>query len=201
MPEMNNNQLPQYYARDRKEWRIWLEKNAATSPGVWLIYYKQQSGQPRVSYEEAVEEALCFGWIDSRPNAIDDERYMQLFSPRKAKSPWSKINKERVEKLIDQGLMTEAGYKTIEAAKQNGFWSIYDAIEAQTMPEDFVQALEDNPTARQNFEAFSDSSKKQLLWHITSAKRPETRAKRIGQVVEAAAQNINPLQYNARKKS
>jgi uncharacterized protein YdeI (YjbR/CyaY-like superfamily) len=200
MPEMNNNQLPQYYARDRKEWRTWLEKNSTTSPGVWLIYYKQQSGQPRVSYEEAVEEALCFGWIDSRPNAIDDERYMQLFSPRKARSPWSKINKERVEKLIEQGLMTEAGYKAIETAKQNGFWSIYDGIEAQTMPEDFVQALAANPTARQNFEAFSDSSKKQLLWHIESAKRPETRLKRIGQIVEAAAQNINPLQYNVRKK-
>lgn len=113
MPEINN-QLPQYYARDRKEWRIWLENNAATSPGVWLIYYKQQSGQPRVSYDEAVEKALCFGWIDSRPNAIDAERYMQLFSPRKAKSPWSKTNKIRVEKLIDQGLMTEAASKPLK---------------------------------------------------------------------------------------
>ncbi len=197
---MNSDQLLQYYAKDRKEWRTWLENNAATSPGVWLIYYKQQSGQPRVTYEEAVEEALCFGWIDSRPNAIDDERYMQLFSPRKAKNPWSKINKERVKRLIELGLMTEAGYKAIEAAKQNGFWSIYDAIEAQTMPEDFVQALATKPTARQNFEAFSDSSKKQLLWHIESAKRPETRAKRIEQIVEAAKQNINPLQYNAKKK-
>lgn len=200
MPEMNN-QLSQYYARDRKEWRTWLENNAATSSGVWLIYYKQQSGQPRVTYEEAVEEALCFGWIDSRPNVINAERYMQLFSSRKAKSPWSKINKERVKRLIEQGLMTEAGYKAIEAAKQNGFWSIYDAIEAQTMPEDLVQALAANPTARQNFEAFSDSSRKQILWHIKSAKRAETRAKRIEQIVEAAAQNINPLQYIARKKS
>jgi len=158
-------------------------------------------GKPRVTYDEAVEEALCFGWIDSRPNAIDAERYMQLFSPRKAKSPWSKTNKIRVEKLIAQGLMTEAGFKAIEAARQNGFWNIYDAIEAQTMPEDFVQALAANLSARQNFEAFSDSSKKQILWHIESAKRPETRAKRIAQIVEAAAQNINPLQYTARKKS
>jgi len=200
MPEINN-QLPQYYARDRKEWRIWLENNAATSPGVWLIYYKQQSGQPRVSYDEAVEKALCFGWIDSRPNAIDAERYMQLFSPRKAKSPWSKTNKIRVEKLIEQGLMTEAGFKAIEAAKQNGFWNIYDAIEAQEMAADFAQALAANTTARQNFEAFSDSSKKQILWYIESAKRPETRLKRIEQVVEAAEQNTNPLQYTARKKS
>lgn len=199
MPEINN-QLPQYYARDRKEWRIWLENNAATSPGVWLIYYKQQSGQPRVSYDEAVEEALCFGWIDSRANAIDAERYMQLFSPRKAKSPWSKTNKIRVEKLIDQGLMTEAGFKAIEAAKQNGFWSIYDAIEAQEMAADFAQALAANATAHQNFEAFSGSSKKQILWYIESAKRSETRLKRIEQIVEAATQNINPLQYTARKK-
>lgn len=199
MPE-KNDQLGQYYARDRQEWRTWLEHNAATTPGIWLIYYKQQSGQLRVSYEEAVEEALCFGWIDSRPNALDDERYMQLFSPRKPRSPWSKINKQRVEKLIAQGLMTPAGLQVIEAAKQDGSWSAYDTIEALTVPDDFSQALAANDVARAHFEAFSASTKKQLLWYIESAKRPETRQKRIVQLVQAAEQNINPLNYAENKK-
>ena len=195
-----DKQYEQYYARNRQEWRAWLEQHAATSPGVWLIYYKKQSGQPYVAYEEAVEEALCFGWIDSRPNAIDAARYMQLFSPRKPKSPWSKINKQRVDKLIEQGLMTPLGLKAIEIAKQNGMWNVYDAIEAQVVPEDLTQALASNATARQNFEAFSDSTKKQLLWYIESAKRPETRAKRIEQVVREAERNRNPLNYAANKK-
>ncbi|HLH62819.1 MAG TPA: YdeI/OmpD-associated family protein [Ktedonobacteraceae bacterium] len=160
MPDPTNDQLERFYARDRQEWRAWLEQNAATAKGVWLIYYKQNSNQPRVSYEEAVEEALCFGWIDSRPNTLDDERYMHLFSPRKPKSPWSKLNKQRVEKLIQQGLMTAAGFKAIEIAKKNGTWNVYDAIEALTMPEDLREALAANNIANANFEAFSNSTKK-----------------------------------------
>ena len=193
--------LERYYARDRQEWRAWLEQHHATASGVWLIYYKQQSGQPRVSYAEAVEEALCFGWIDSRPNALDDERYMQFFSPRKAKSPWSKLNKQRVERLIQQGLMMPAGFAAIEAARKNGMWDAYDEIEALSMPEELRSALEANETARTYFEAFSNSTKKQLFWHVASAKRPETRAKRVELIVAAAEQNKNPLQYVANKKT
>jgi uncharacterized protein YdeI (YjbR/CyaY-like superfamily) len=193
MSEISGDQLERYYAKDRHEWRKWLEENAATLRGVWLIYYKQGSGRPCVSYEEAVEEALCFGWIDSRANALDGESYVQFFSPRKPKSPWSKSNKQRVEKLIQQGLMTAAGLKAIEAAKQNGSWNVYDAIEALIMPEDLKDALVANKTANANFEAFSSSSKKQLLWWVESAKRPDTRLKRIEQIVLSAAQNRNPL--------
>jgi uncharacterized protein YdeI (YjbR/CyaY-like superfamily) len=91
----SNEPIERFYARDRAEWRAWLEQHHATAPGIWLIYYKKESGKPRVAYDDAVEEALCFGWVDSRPNAIDDDSYMQLFSPRKPKSPWSKINKQR----------------------------------------------------------------------------------------------------------
>jgi uncharacterized protein YdeI (YjbR/CyaY-like superfamily) len=111
-----------FYAKDRRDWREWLEKNHVASPGVWLIYYKKESGKPRVSYEDAVEEALCFGWIDSKSNTIDEERYMQLFTPRNPKSPWAPSNKKRVEKLIEEGLMMPAGLEKIEAAKKNGLW-------------------------------------------------------------------------------
>jgi uncharacterized protein YdeI (YjbR/CyaY-like superfamily) len=132
---------------------------------------------------------------------LDAQRYKQLFSPRKPKSPWSKINKQRVEKLLEQGLMTPAGLKAIEIAKQNGMWNVYDAIEEQTVPQDFAQALAANVKAQQNFESFSNSTRKQLLWHIESAKRPETRAKRIEQIVTEAEQNRNPLNYTANKKN
>jgi len=187
--------IEQYYAKDRAAWRAWLSEHHATSAGIWLIYFKKESGKPRVAYEDAVEEALCFGWVDSRPNAIDDQSYMQLFSPRKAKSPWSKINKERVERLIAQGVMTEAGLKKIEAAKADGSWNRYDEVDDLVMPDDLAQALAANQTANTYFQAFSPSSKKVILWWIASAKRPETRSKRIEETVQLAAQNIKANHY------
>lgn len=179
----------QYYAPDRTTWRQWLADNHDKSPGIWLIYYKKESGKPRVAYGEAVEEALCFGWIDSLPRKIDDERYMQLFTPRKPKSVWSKLNKERVERLIANGLMTPAGMAKVEIAQQNGSWNTLDEIEALTVPDDLVQALAANPAAEANFAAFSPSVKKGLLAQIQSAKRPETRSKRITQLVVMAEKN------------
>lgn len=192
---MPDQEYERFYAPDRQTWRAWLEEYHATSAGVWLIYYKQQSGKPRVAYADAVEEALCFGWIDSRPNTLDDESYMQLFSPRKPKSPWSKLNKERAERLIAQGLMTSAGLAVIEAAKQAGHWNAYDAIENLAVPADLDAALTEHPIAQVNFSAFSPTTKKQLLWWVASAKRPDTRAKRIGELVAAAAENRNPIAY------
>ena len=192
---MSEDQPEQYYAKDRREWRNWLEKNSATSAGVWLVSYKQQTAQPSVAYSDAVEEALCFGWIDSRPNSLDEERYMRLFSPRKPKSPWSRLNKQRVEKLIEQGLMTAAGLKAIEGAKQDGSWNAYDAIEELTIPTDLAEALIANPTASRYFEAFSASVKKSILWWIERAKTAETREKRIAETVRLAAMNIKANQY------
>jgi uncharacterized protein YdeI (YjbR/CyaY-like superfamily) len=197
----NDTQLETFHASGRREWRRWLEANHDRSPGVWLISFKKASGKPRVSYDEAVEEALCFGWIDSRANALDDERSMQLYSPRRPRSPWSKLNKQRIERLVAQGLMTPAGLAKIEAAKQDGSWGAYDAIEALTVPPDLEAALTARPTARRYFQQFSDSSKKQLLWWVESAKRPETRAKRIEQVVTAAAENRNPLNDRANRRA
>ena len=188
-----NNQLESFQAKDRKEWREWLEKNHHTSLGVWLIYYKVKSGKPSVQYSEAVKEALCFGWIDSKVKSLDAERYMQIFTPRKQKSVWSKLNKQYIEELIEQGLMTEAGLVKIEAAKQDGSWNTLDAIEELIIPVDLKQALEANETANKYFEKFSNSSKKNILFWIESAKRPETRLKRIEQTISSVAQNKNPL--------
>lgn len=189
----SNNQLETFQARDRQEWREWLEKNYRTSLGVWLIYYKVKSGKPSVQYSEAVKEALCFGWIDSKVKSLDEERYMQIFTPRKPKSVWSKLNKQYIEELIEQGLMTEAGIEKIEAAKQDGSWNKLDAIEELIIPVDLKQALEANEIATRYFEAFSNSSKKNILFWIESAKRLETRLKRIEQTISLAAQNKNPL--------
>jgi uncharacterized protein YdeI (YjbR/CyaY-like superfamily) len=185
----------QYYAPDRAAWRAWLQEHHLTAPGVWLIYYKKRSGKPRVVYADAVEEALCFGWIDSRPNTLDAERYAQLFTPRQVKSPWSRLNKERVERLIAQGLMAPAGLAAIEAAKQAGTWDSYDEIEDLRIPPDLQEAFAQNVEAQRHFTSFSPTTQKQLLWWLASAKRPETRARRLGQLVAAAAENSNPLAY------
>jgi uncharacterized protein YdeI (YjbR/CyaY-like superfamily) len=195
MQPTTNVQPEQFYPENREAWRAWLAEHHATAPGVWLIYYKKHTGMPTVTYDEAVEEALCFGWIDSRPNTLGDDRYMQLFSPRKPKSPWSKVNKERIARLTAEGRMAPAGLAMIEAAQADGSWSSYDGIEALEIPDDLEAALAANPIAEGHFARFNASAKKQLLRHIASAKRPETRAKRVAQIVAAAAENRNPLAY------
>lgn len=188
-----DRQLETIYAKDRREWRAWLEKNYNNSIGVWLIYYKVKSNLPSIKYTEAVKEALCFGWIDSKVKSLDEERYMQIFTPRQPKSVWSKLNKQYIEELLAQDLMTEAGIKKIEAAKKDGSWTLLDAIEALIIPQDLMQALEANETANRYFQAFSNSNKKNILFWIDSAKRPETRLKRIEQTINLVAENKNPL--------
>lgn len=185
--------LETFYARDRKQWREWLEQNHHTALGVWLVYYKVKSGKLSIKYDEAVKEALCFGWIDSKVKSLDEERYMQIFTPRKPKSVWSKLNKQYIEELIKHNLITEAGLAKIEAAKQDGSWNQLDAIEALIVPTDLKQALELNEIAKKYFEAFSNSSKKNILFWIESAKRPETRLKRIKQTIDSVEQNKSPL--------
>lgn len=188
-----DERLETIYASDRASWRTWLERNHLTSSGIWLVYYKVKSGKPSILYAEAVKEALCFGWIDSKVKSIDEERYRQIFTPRKLKSVWSKLNKQYIAELIDQGLMMDAGLAKITAAQQDNSWTILDAIEALTMPADLIAALAVSPIAQQNFERFNNSSKKTILFWIESAKRPETRLKRIEQTAIAAAHNKNPL--------
>ncbi len=191
---MNNTDLlPRLYPHNRKEWREWLEKNHQISRGLWVIYYKKDTNKPTISYEEAVEDALSFGWIDSKVNALDEDRYMQIFTPRKPGSTWSRINKKRIKKVIQQGLMTPAGMKKIEAAKKDGSWSILDDVEDLIIPKDLKKAFKMNSTAEIHYSNFSNSSKKAILFWIASAKRPETRNNRIKKTVEMLSHNENPV--------
>jgi uncharacterized protein YdeI (YjbR/CyaY-like superfamily) len=192
MPKFED-QLESTYASDRQIWREWLATNHRTASGIWLIYYKVKSTTPSIQYSEAVKEALCFGWIDSKVQSLDSDRYRQIFTPRKPKSVWSKLNKQYIEELIELGLMTEVGLAKIEAAKQDGSWFTLDEVEALTIPGDLQQALELNDIANRNFAAFSNSTKKTILYWINSARRAETRLRRIEQTIGAATQNRNPF--------
>lgn len=184
------------YAKDRQAWRRWLEKNHEKEQSVWLIYYKKASNKKSVKYSEAVDEALCFGWIDSKAKPIDAEQYMQFFSRRKPKSVWSRINKEKIERLIEQGLMTEAGHKVIRTAKENGSWTILDEAEQHIIPDDLAQALGQNPNADSYFSGLSRSDRRNILQWLVLAKRAETRQKRIEEIVSLAAQNKKPKQFS-----
>ncbi|MGG6293215.1 YdeI/OmpD-associated family protein [Leptolyngbya sp. AN02str] len=184
------------HPQSRAEWRAWLAENHTRTEGVWLISYKKATGKPRFEYDEAVEEALCFGWIDSKPNSLDEERSLLWFAPRKRGTGWSKPNKERVERLLAAGLMAEAGMAKVEAAKQDGSWTALDAIEALEIPPDLAEALAAYPPAQQNFEAFPRSVKRGILEWIATAKKPETRAKRIDETARLAAENQRANQWN-----
>jgi len=180
-------------APDPASWRAWLAAQHAASPGAWLVLYKKASGrQGRMSYAEAVEEALCFGWIDSLPRLKDEACFHLLFTPRKPRSVWSKLNKQRIEKLLADGRMTPAGLSKIEAARQNGSWDTLNASDALEMPPELTAALAANELAQQNFAAFPPSAKRQILQYLNSAKRPETRQKRVEQIVALAAENKRP---------
>jgi uncharacterized protein YdeI (YjbR/CyaY-like superfamily) len=183
------------HPQTRAEWRAWLEQNQARTEGIWLIAYKKATGKPRVEYDESVEEALCFGWIDSKGNKLDEERSMQWFSPRKAGSNWSASNKERVERLIGAGMMTPAGLAKIEAAKADGSWNALDAVEALEIPPDLEAALRSYSAAGQNFDAFPKSVKRAILVWIANAKKPETRAKRVEETARLAQDNIRANQW------
>jgi uncharacterized protein YdeI (YjbR/CyaY-like superfamily) len=182
----------QVYVPDRAAWRRWLAKHPVTSPGIWLVFDKKASRADRLVYGDAVEEALCFGWIDSIIHSLGAARYEQLFTPRKPTSAWSASNKTRVARLIEHGLMMPSGLAAVEVAKQSGTWTKYDAVDALTVPPDLEAALAANPTAARNFAAFPPSARKGFLYWVTDAKRPETRAHRVAQVVAFAAANRKP---------
>jgi uncharacterized protein YdeI (YjbR/CyaY-like superfamily) len=183
------NEIGRFEPADRGAWRNWLERNHSTSTGVWLIFRKGAARQ--LTYDASVEEALCFGWIDSTLNPIDATRYMQLFTPRKAKSGWSRLNKKRVLKLIAEGLMTRAGRATIAAARRDGSWKALDAVESLKMPADFKAALSANRDAKANYDALTASGKKRYLLWINNAKRPDTRARRLQDALAKLARNVS----------
>jgi len=179
----------QFYAKDRAIWRKWLEKNHKKAPNVWLILHNKSSKTKSVNYVEAVEEALCFGWIDSLKKKRDSESSFQMFSKRKPKSNWSKLNKTRVKELIKLNKMTPAGLEAIAIAKKNGMWTALNDVDKMIIPDDLQKEFSKNKKASENFTAFSPSAKKIILYWIQSAKKPETREKRISETVNSASQN------------
>jgi uncharacterized protein YdeI (YjbR/CyaY-like superfamily) len=179
--------FPIYHPRDLAAWRAWLGANGDTVRGVWVASWRKASGRERVPYEDLVEEAICFGWIDSTVNTLDDARGLQLMTPRKSKSAWSRLNRQRVATLEAQGRMTDAGRRAMEVAKSNGSWTIYDSVEDLLEPEDLAEALDRSAAARTALDGFPPSARKQMLWWIVSSGRPETRTSRITKVVAEAA--------------
>lgn len=184
---VNNKETLQFSSA--KDWRDWLKKNGEKEERVWLVIRKKDSNIPAPTYAEAVDEALCYGWIDSTANKNDDHSYSQLFAKRKPKSVWSKINKDKVKKLIAQKKMTQRGLKVIEEAKKNGSWESLDKIDRMEIPEDLRLSFNKNRKARSNFEKFPPSVKKVILQWINNAKREETRKKRVTETVKLASEN------------
>jgi uncharacterized protein YdeI (YjbR/CyaY-like superfamily) len=176
-----------FHAETLPEWRAWLAVNHLASNGIWLVSWKAGTGRPRIGYEEAVEEALAFGWVDSKGAALDDERTMLWFTRRKANSPWSLTNKARIARLEASGRIADAGRGAVRAAKANGMWTILDDAQNLIVPDDLAAELEALPGARQNWDGFSASARRAVLEWIVLAKRPETRQKRITETARQAA--------------
>lgn len=179
-----------HYFKNAAEWRAWLHENHHSSKGVYLIFYKVGSAVESMCWEEAVQVAICYGWIDSTVRKLDEERRKQVFSPRKDKSVWSKLNKTYIEKLIEDKLMHESGLAKIEIAKQNGSWTSLDAVEDLVMPDDLKLAFEKNDLAFENYKKFSPSYRKSYLYWLNQAKRSETRTTRIAEIIKLCSQNI-----------
>lgn len=173
--------------RSRAGWRRWLASNPDRNVGLWVVYRKKSSDLAGPIYDDLVEEALCFGWIDSQVRRVDDHRVRQWFSPRRAGGVWSALNKERIERLVGEGLMTDRGRAAIDTAKADGSWSQIDDIDALVIPADLDEALAAAPEARHAYEALSESATKQYLWWIHSAKRPATRSSRIEETIRRLA--------------
>ena len=186
---------PWVHPLTRAAWRAWLLEHHQTSRGVYLAGWRRASGKIPVDYAEAVEEALCVGWIDSKGGKLDDDRAILWFAPRNPRSGWARSNKERVERLTAAGLMLPAGLAAIEEAKRRGTWTMLDEVEDLVVPDDLAAALEAHPPARTYWDAFSKSSRRMLLEWIRQAKRPETRAKRIEETATLAARNEKANQW------
>ncbi len=176
--------------KSKESWAAWLDKNHHRSSGLWLRIAKKNAGVPSVSYADAIEVALCYGWIDGQKKPEDDETWLQKFVPRSDGSLWSKINREKAGALIASGQMKPAGLAAIESAKNNGRWeAAYDSARTATVPDDFALALDANPRARQFFEGLDRTNRYAVLWRIQTVKRAETRARKIAQFIDMLARN------------
>ena len=181
------------------QWRAWLEAHHGQKQGVWLVLWKKASGRAALAAEQAVEEALCFGWIDSKPATLDAQRSMLWFAPRKPGTGWSRVNKARVERLLTSQRMAPAGLRRVEAAKADGSWSALDAIENLEVPNDLAQALAQSPPAATFFDAFPRSVKRNILEWIAQAKTAPTRARRIAETAQQAAVNVRANQWRGQQ--
>jgi uncharacterized protein YdeI (YjbR/CyaY-like superfamily) len=185
-PATWNFGYPIYHAESRAQWRAWLEHHHADAPGMWLCSWRTPTGRPRCPYPEAVEEAICFGWIDSTINTFDDDRSLQLMTPRRPKSTWTRLNRQRAADMEAAGLMTDGGRRSIALAQANGWWTIYDPVEDLLEPDALAAALDASPAARTTWDGFSPSARKMMLWWVIGAAREETKAKRIAEIVRRA---------------
>lgn len=190
---MGLDDLEQVHVTTRGQWRDWLAAHGDSSPGIWLVVPRNLGRGSALSYDDIVEEALCFGWIDSTVRSRDDQTRMMLMTRRKPRSTWAASNKARVERLTATGRMDPRGLDAVEQAKANGSWTMLDAVERMEVPEDLAAALDAVPAARRSFDGFPPSARKQLLWHVLNAKRPETRARRIATIVSEAAEGRRPV--------
>ncbi len=183
----------------RNAWRAWLSEHSGTEKNVWFVYYKKATGKPVVTYDESVEEALCFGWVDSLPRKLDDERSMLYFAQRNAGSNWSRLNKERVARMEAQGKMMPAGSALVARAKRDGSWTALDDVENLLVPDDLASALSRHPPARDHWNTFPASAQRGILEWILNAKRTATRQKRIGETARLAQQNKRANQWPREK--
>lgn len=178
---MSTADYPRVHAKTAADWRRWLRENHDTARGVWLVAYKAATGKARLSYEDSIPDALCYGWIDSVNKPLDDERTALLFTPRKPGSGWSRTNKVRIARLLKEGLMQPAGLAKIAAAKRDGSWTLLDSVEALEIPDDLRRAL--GAAGVRKFEALTPGRRKEHLRALVTAKRAETRARRTADIV------------------
>jgi uncharacterized protein YdeI (YjbR/CyaY-like superfamily) len=192
---MQKKEIETFYPINRQEWRQWLIENHVLKPSIWLVHYNKKSNMPSVSWSDAVDEALCFGWIDSTRKSLEIDKFIQFFTKRKPTSVWSKINKEKIERLKQEGLLMPAGYESIMIAQQNGTWNILDDVEKLEISEDLEKEFNTREGSKEYFLSLSKSVRKSMLQWIKLAKRPETRQKRIIELVENASLEIKPKQF------
>ncbi|MEO6318504.1 MAG: YdeI/OmpD-associated family protein [Acidimicrobiales bacterium] len=180
--------FPIFHPGDAAAWRAWLEHHHRTARGVWVATWRKGAGRPGVPYPRLVEEALCFGWIDSTAGTLDEERSLQLMTPRRPKSGWTRLNRQRVADLEASGQMADVGREAVAVAQANGWWLRYDPVEDLIEPPELAAALDASPAARAAWDGFRPSARKQMLWWVISAAKPETQATRIAKIVAEAEQ-------------
>lgn len=192
---MSKATAPEFLPPTLSDWHDWLLANHESGSGVWVLFGKKGSGVESISLPEAIDEAVCFGWIDSVINSRDEFTYRIYFSPRNPKSNWSRVNKNKVKRLKEEGRLQPAGRKMIEIAKETGTWTALDDVENLIIPPDLQEAFDQHPESETNWHAFPRSVKRGILEWILNAKRPATRVKRITETASLAAQNIRANQY------